>query len=92
MSRTKIWKKALGWAVPSSDVIEVELPTVRDILDCQLQGMYPTIWFVADPDAPLESVRFHIVGTGNPMPEADLSYVGTWQHEGFVWHIFEEVT
>lgn len=91
MSRTQIWKKALCWAVPSSDVIEVELPTIRDIKVLQLQGGAPTIWFVADPEAPLEVVRFHIIGTGNPMPDLDLSYIGTWQHNGFVWHVFEEV-
>lgn len=91
MSKTTIWKKAVCDGVPSADVVELELPSVRDIIVLQLQGATPTIWFVADPDSPLETVRFHIVGTGNPMPNADVRYVGTWQLHGFVWHVFEEI-
>lgn len=91
MSKTEIWKKQISHVLPARDVVEVDLPTIREIYVLQVQGDYATIWFIADPDAPLERVRFHIVGTGNPMPEADLAYIGTWQHRGFVWHAFEEV-
>ena len=47
------------------------------------------MWAVVDPDQPTETRVFHVVGTGHPMPDTPLNYIGTATERGFVWHLFE---
>lgn len=93
MSRTKIWKYPLvSDASPLADEICLRMPSIRDIIVLQLQNGVPTLWAVVDPDAQMEDVWFHVIGTDQPMPDKNLSHIGTWQQSYFVWHLFEEVT
>ena len=50
----------------------------------------PTIWAEVDSEETAKEIRvFLIVGTGHPLPEIDLAFVGTVFDEPFVWHIYE---
>jgi len=49
-----------------------------------------TIWVEVDTDQPKVDRVVYIVGTGNLVPEADLTYVGTYVGEPFVWHVYIE--
>lgn len=54
-----------------------------------LQHGFPCLWAEVDTDRGLESERIYIVGTGNPVPLSDsIQYVGTFQQEEFVWHVY----
>jgi len=68
----------------------IEMPAGAKILTMQLQDHQPTLWAVVDPDAPKEPRQLHIVGTGQAVPAGELTYLGTWQSNGFVFHVFEE--
>lgn len=50
----------------------------------------PSLWIKFDPDREPVTHTFEIVGTGNPVPEHS-EYVGTWQQDGYVWHLFEVI-
>lgn len=89
---TVIWKFPIDLyrdrMVTASPV--VEMPAGARMLTMQLQAHQPTLWAIVDPAAPKEPRQLHIVGTGHPMPAGDLVYLGTWQSNGLVFHVFEE--
>lgn len=84
-----IWK----YALEITDEIELKMPCAAKVLTVQMQGNTPTLWAVVNPDEPLEIRRFRIFATGQPLQNIELmltEYVGTFQHGGFVGHLFEE--
>lgn len=87
-----IWKFPLPTLL-LSDIVVLRLPTGADFLTLQLQGQVPTLWAVVNDQADFVVRRLVIVGTGHDIPEevgdTTDSYVGTWQHEGLVWHLFD---
>ena len=85
MSR-QIWK----FPIALTEQQEIQMPVGARILCIQVQGKFPCMWAVVDPMAAREHRTFQVVGTGNPVAEEVLrNYVGTWQWEGYVWHLFE---
>ena len=57
----------------------------------QLQNGRPTVWAEVDPEDPdKRNKRFFIIGTGHEIPFLNLEYVGTFQQEPFVWHVYVE--
>lgn len=70
----------------------VAMPEGARILSAQWQGRGLVAWAVVDPLAKPVQRRVRVVGTGNPMPEFDGSYVSTVQEPGrpFVWHVFAD--
>lgn len=71
-----IWKFPLG---NGGDQV-IDMPEAAHILCVQ------------DPEAPLETRRIYIRGTGHEMGVAAVrQYIGTIQQQGglFVWHIFD---
>lgn len=75
---------------------EFAMPKGAELLTVQTQyaggpGETPALWALVDPDAPRETRRFQLVGTGHREVEEDLTYVGTFQLTGgsFVGHVFE---
>jgi hypothetical protein len=80
------------WKYPLNGIISnVEIPMDAEILTVQLQNGQPTIWALVNPKNELESRNFTIVGTGNPFDDTNHQYIGTFQIEPFVWHLFEIV-
>ena len=51
------------------------------------------LWALVDPESPFTTRRFRVYGTGHPIRDVDMAYVGTAQHRttGLVWHVFEKV-
>jgi len=51
----------------------------------------PYLYALVDLDAKLETRKFRFAGTGHPIKERDLKYIGTFQLQGgnFVGHLFE---
>lgn len=70
--------------------IEIEMPIHSDILSIQLQNGIPTMWAKVDTSLQMVKRIFVVFGTGHEINSVfDYRYIGTLQHEGFVWHIFE---
>jgi hypothetical protein len=86
-----VWK----WPIPMEVDFEIVMPKGAELLTVQTQyagdpGESPGLWALVDPDAPRETRRFQMVGTGH-REVGDLTYVGTFQVTGgsFVGHVFE---
>lgn len=70
----------------------ISMPRGAKILHLALQHDEPHIWAMVDPAADHEERQFAVWGTGHEIDTAGLTYVGTWQKDGFVWHLFERGT
>ena len=82
------------WKFPvfiDDGAIRHSMPRVRKFLSLQVQGSGggAQMWWLVDSDAPRESVLFVIHGTGHSFDAAGETYLGTWQEDAFVWHLFE---
>jgi hypothetical protein len=51
------------------------------------QGV-PCIWFQVNTDHLKSKVKIHIIGTGNPIPDAAIFYIGSFVQSPFVWHVY----
>ncbi len=80
-----IWKYTLRIA----DKQTVQLPADAKILTVQLQHGQPQLWILGEETAPktLRIIEMH--GTGNQIYEDPGQYLGTFQMETFVFHVFE---
>jgi hypothetical protein len=85
-----IWK----YTVSIRDEFELQMPEGALLLSVQMQHAVPQMWAEVDPSAPLAPVKFHVVGTGNPMPQVPCAYVGTFQLHGgdLVFHLFRDLS
>ena len=86
-------KRVYKYAIPVGDFRDVALPEGAEILTVQVQHDEPQLWAVVDPEAPLVTRRFRLLGTGHST-DNDVgrhNYIGTYQlHDGgLVFHLFE---
>ena len=86
MSNKTIWKFPFKLA----DVVNIEMPAGAEVVSIQMQGKTPCVWAIVNPDSPLVTKSFAVVGTGHTIP----SYVDDYSHKetlidgDSVWHIF----
>lgn len=85
-----IWKYQLATVARQT----IDMPRGARILTVQLQANAITLWAMANPDARPARRVIEIHGTGERMRDPGLtapglSYVGTVQQRGFVWHVFD---
>jgi len=68
---------------------EIEMPYVATPLRVGLDphGM-PSIWMRVDTDSIKSSRTVYVVGTGHPIPIGAETYVGSFNQDRFVWHVF----
>lgn len=84
-----IWKFPLSWvqATNSPEFPTMIMPNDARILTLQVKDYIPTLWVLVNPENDLYEYRFQVVGTGHEVPDG--VYIGTWQDDFFVWHLFE---
>lgn len=87
--KKSIWKYLIG---PGNGTIS--MPKEAEILTVQMQGEFPCIWAMVNPESEKEDRSFEIFGTGEGIPSdigAERKYIGTFQlNEGqLVFHLFE---
>jgi hypothetical protein len=79
------------YEIPLQDKsIVIPLPRHAKPLTVQLQGGTARMWVLLDKNAPVIPRYFRVVGTGHNEIADDMKYIGTWQHLGYVWHLWEE--
>lgn len=84
MMRT-IWKYCLSFEHSQ----EIAMPIVAEPLTVQMQDNNLVLWMRVVPELDKEPRRVLIVPTGGDAQETiGLRYVGTFQHRGFVGHVF----
>lgn len=88
-------KTIYKYAINIGPVNLVLMPRDAKLLTVQLQNGEPFIW--AEVDNVNDDVFRHIgiFGTGHALITSDVSdpskvaYVGTFQQDGFVWHVYD---
>jgi hypothetical protein len=86
MSEPKaIWK----FPIDLTDAPIVQMPAGARVLHFGVQDEQLTLWALVTPSAPLNHHRFRLAGTGHPIEEDGLTYVGTCFQGPFVWHLFD---
>ena len=82
-----IWK----FPLEAKDTQEIAMPRSAHVLCVQIQRDVPCLWAErCQPFAPQASRVFFTYGTGHPMPENPGKYIGTYQLDTLVFHVYEE--
>lgn len=85
------WDTIYKYSLPLlASEFSIDMPKGSKILSLQLQDEWPTIWALVNHSVGLVTRKFIIVGTGFSLGLnwKVLDYVGTYQKDGFVWHVF----
>jgi hypothetical protein len=83
-----VWKYELS----SDDYLSIDLPICSKPLSVQEQYGVPQLWILVDPNENVfETRKFRFCGTGHPIKESNIEFIGTFQlYQGsFVGHLFE---
>lgn len=82
-----IWKYELK---PGKN--QIELPLHYIPLDVQVQVEKPILWCLVETENDKVMPTFYIFCTGEPINnELNLKYIGTFQLDWMVFHLFEEI-
>ena len=80
-------KKIYKYPIEIIDIQTIKLPKGAIMLTAQLQHGKP---YVDPNEIEAEDVTLRVYGTGQEIDDSlDLTYVGTIQENGFVWHVFK---
>jgi hypothetical protein len=86
-STRSVWKFPIPESGP--DVFSIEMPSGAEILTIQVQQGHPQMWALVTPGVHVISRIFRIAGTGHPIDDGLIGYIGTFQWGSLVFHIFE---
>lgn len=83
--------KITHYSLPFVNAPEVRMPVGAQVLGVRAQEGAPVLCALVDPEAPIETRRFCILGTECPAEEAfGVPSVGSFQRGAMVFHVFEE--
>jgi hypothetical protein len=70
----------------------IKIPVDAEILSVQVQHEKPCLWALVDTDNLDKNIKIHMFGTGHPLPNMELKYLGTFQmrHGHLIFHCFYE--
>lgn len=71
--------------------MDISMPKNARVLCVQVQDGIPTLWALVDPNAEPVVRRFRVAVTGGLLEPEGMLYVGTYQIDWFVGHVFEQV-
>jgi hypothetical protein len=83
-----VWK----YTLQADDIVELDLPLGAKPLSIQEQNGEPQLWVLVNPNEQVYEKRvFRLSGTGHPITNENLQFIGTFQLYGgsFVGHLFE---
>ena len=72
---------------------EIEMSEDAQILSVQTQYEKICIWVLFDTKKKMVKRKFIVKGTGHPIEEKNMKYIGTTQmmKGNLVWHVFEDL-
>lgn len=84
-------KTVYKYPLQITDEFFLGLPKGAQILRIALQNGQPFLWALVDQDAELEAVQIRCAGTGHPIEETDIEYLGSviMYDDRFVVHYFK---
>lgn len=80
--------RILKQALEIVDIQTIFMPRTAKMLCVQVQREQLCLWYESDGSHDY-SRDIAVIGTGNPMPDKKLKYIGTVQMHPFVWHVCE---
>jgi hypothetical protein len=85
--RRAVWK----YSVPILDRFTIEMPHGAWLLHVGMHNGRPCLWAIVTPDAPPVARSFRLAGTGHPIGEESLSYLGSFlmDRDEVIFHLFE---
>jgi hypothetical protein len=81
--------KIFEYSITIEDSFAIQLHEHAKVLCVQIQRGTPCIWVMGDTTAPLKYRKFYIYGTGHEAGSCPGFYIGTFQLDDLVWHLFE---
>jgi hypothetical protein len=83
-----VWK----YPIDMVDLFSLDLPLGAQVLHVEMQKDTCCMWCLVDPDAPPKARRFRLAGTGHPIIDCEVKYIGTFNmmDSVLVFHLFEE--
>ncbi len=85
--KKQIWK----FPVPVMSDFKIQMPRGAEIISVQSQHGDGVMWAICDTSAEKQTRHFRVYGTGHSMANDGIKYIGTYQQDVFVWHLFEVV-
>lgn len=85
-------KKIFKYKLEITEFQEIEMPRHSHILCVQTQNGEVCLWALVDYAEDPEVRKIKIFGTGHPIEQDNIKYIGTTQQlDGqLMWHVFEE--
>lgn len=77
------------WKFELPNGFAITMPYGAEVIRVARQGAVPCLWAIVESDNAPAMRRFMVIGTGRPIPPAARFYIGTWDDDPFVWHLFE---
>ncbi len=69
---------------------QIPVPARRKPLCVQMQNGNPCLWVEVDDEDGPELLTIVTRGTGHPLPDNLGPYIGTYQIQGLVFHVYQE--
>jgi len=92
MAERQVWKFNLGLIGRYVTSVPVAIPSGARLLSVGIQEDQMMLWALVDPPNKPVAREFMIIGTGVPSEALEArapQFIGTVQHNGYVWHVFE---
>jgi hypothetical protein len=77
--------------IPIQDEFTIEIPNRSRFLCVQTQNNLPVMWFQCQPTEILLPHKFYIAVTGHETSKDGYGYLGTFQVNEFVGHLFYDL-
>lgn len=77
------------YPLPTAFDFYIEMPISSQLLTVQVQDEKPVLWAMVNKDAITEKRQFKLVYTGNNIDFIPKAYIGTFQLDYLVYHLFE---
>lgn len=88
--------KIFKYKIEIKDEFYIEMSRGSFILDIQIQGNIPFMWVVTNDLGKIIKRKFKTFNTGedlpfNSFPNDEYEYIGSYQLEGYIFHVFEQI-
>ncbi len=87
-----VWKYKIR--IEDRTVADIPVGAIFRVLEQRSDSVYCTLWYeVPDTDAEMETHTFGIFGTGHPLPNEPMTYLGTTidYRLSLAFHVYEMV-
>lgn len=81
--------RILKYELPLTDEFTIPMPSSCKVLSVGVQNGIPVIWAQVNDWAETKPKKFRLIGTGHQISGELGRFIGTFQVDAFVGHLFE---